>query len=204
MIYPIPVFSDADRKQQEDTLRQTQHAQPAIGAVSTGCLHVLQHFGVKADVAVGHSYGELTALHAASYYDEAALHSLSRARGELMAQGEGDRGAMLAVVADVDKVKQILEQHAIKLVIANHNSPQQVVLSGASDQVNAFADMAKREKIRAIRLPVAAAFHSEFVADAAKPFSKAVAEIQFHKNTIPVLSNTTTKPYPDGIDTQNG
>ena len=48
-LYPIPVFSKADEKEQENTLRQTQNAQPAIGAVSVGALNVLNHFAVEPD-----------------------------------------------------------------------------------------------------------------------------------------------------------
>ncbi len=202
IIYPIPVFDKQARKQQEETLRLTQHAQPSIGAVSLGAYQVLQHFDIAPDAAIGHSYGELTALHVAGFFDESAFHLLSRLRGDLMAQGEGDRGSMLAVVAEYERVNALLDSNDIRLVIANHNSPQQVVLSGASAEIDRFSDIAKAEKMRTVRLPVAAAFHSEFVADAAKPFAKAVNEIQFHKNSIPVLSNTTTKAYPDGIDTQ--
>ncbi|MCG8377998.1 MAG: SDR family NAD(P)-dependent oxidoreductase [Proteobacteria bacterium] len=200
IIYPVPVFAEAHRKQQEETLRQTQNAQPAIGAVSLGALNVLKHFNIEADIAVGHSYGELTALHAAGYYDAESFHCLSRMRGELMNKGEGDRGAMLAVVAKTGQVKELLKENNIDLVIANHNSPKQVVLSGATDQIEKFADIAKIKKIRVIRLPVAAAFHSSFVADAAKPFAEALAKVQFQKNTIQVLSNTTGEPYPDGRD----
>ena len=202
IIYPIPVFDKEAHKQQEETLRLTQHAQPSIGAVSLGAYQVLHHFDIAPDAAIGHSYGELTALHVAGFFGESAFHQLSRLRGDLMAQGEGDRGSMLAVVADYERVKKLLDSNDISLVIANHNSPQQVVLSGASAEIDRFSDIAKAEKIRTVRLPVAAAFHSEFVADAAKPFAKAVNEVQFHKNSIPVLSNTTTEAYPDGIDTQ--
>ena len=196
VLYPIPVFSKADEKEQENTLRQTQNAQPAIGAVSIGALDVLNHFGVQATAAIGHSYGELTALSAAGYYDTETLHLLSRLRGELMAAGEGDRGSMLAVVASYEQTKKILTDNKIDLVIANHNSPNQVVLSGATDQIDSFAKLAKAEKIRAIKLPVAAAFHSAFVADAAKPFAEAMASFTFSENAYPVLSNTTTEAYP--------
>ena len=200
VVYPIPVFSKADQKQQEEHLRQTQNAQPAIGAISLGALNVLRHFSVNSDATVGHSYGELTALHAAGCYDENSFFRLSRIRGELMAAGEGDRGSMLAVVAPYVQVQSLLKDKKIDLVMANHNSPTQVVLSGASDQVDSFAKVAKTEKIRAIKLPVSAAFHSSFVSDAAKPFAKALIDIQFNKTKIPVLSNTTTEAYPDGID----
>ncbi len=200
VLYPIPVFSKADQKQQEENLRQTQNAQPAIGAVSLGVLNVLNHFSVKPKAAIGHSYGELTALSAAGLYDAETCHRLSRIRGELMAAGEGDRGSMLAVVASYEQVESLLKENNIELVIANHNSPTQVVLSGATDQIDAFAKVAKAEKIRAIKLPVAAAFHSSFVADAAKPFAAAMAPFEFDKNTYQVLSNTTTDAYPEDTD----
>jgi malonyl CoA-acyl carrier protein transacylase len=196
VLYPIPVFSKADEKEQENILRKTQNAQPAIGAVSIGALNVLNHFGIQPIAAIGHSYGELTALSAAGYYDTETLHRLSRIRGELMAAGEGDRGSMLAVVASYEQVEALLKENAIELVIANHNSPSQVVLSGATDQVDDFAKIAKAEKIRAIKLPVAAAFHSSFVADAAIPFAKALAPFEFSENKYQVLSNTTTDAYP--------
>ncbi len=200
VLYPIPVFSKEDKKQQEETLRQTQNAQPAIGAVSIGALEVLNHFSVKPNAAIGHSYGELIALSAAGRYNTETLHRLSRIRGELMAAGEGDRGSMLAVVASYEQVESLLKENNINLIIANHNSPTQVVLSGATDQIDAFAKIAKAEKIRAIKLPVAAAFHSSFVADAAKPFAEALAPFEFGKNNYPVLSNTTTDTYPEDND----
>ena len=82
--------------------------------------------------AIGHSYGELTALSAAGVYTTETLYRLSRIRGELMAAGEGDRGSMLAVVADYEQVESLLKENNIELIIANHNSPTQVVLSGAT------------------------------------------------------------------------
>jgi len=200
VLYPIPVFSKTDEKEQENTLRQTQNAQPAIGAVSVGVLNILNHFAVKPFAAIGHSYGELTALSAAGFYNTETLQRLSRIRGELMAAGEGDRGSMLAVVAPYEQVESLLNENKIELIIANHNSPTQVVLSGATDQVDSFAKIAKAEKIRAIKLPVAAAFHSPFVADAAKPFGEALTAFEFLENQFPVLSNTTTEVYPKAAD----
>jgi len=200
ILYPIPVFSDSDKKEQENTLRLTQNAQPAIGAVSLGVLHVLTHFGIKPNAAIGHSYGELTALSAAGYFNSETLHRLSRIRGGLMAAGEGDRGSMLAVVALYEQVENMLSKNSIELVIANHNSPNQVVLSGAADQIDSFAKLAKAEKIRTIKLPVAAAFHSSFVSEAAIPFAKALESFEFSTNNYQVLSNTTTDPYPEESD----
>ena len=60
--------------------------------------------------------------------------------------------------------------------------------------------MLDAKKVRSVPLPVAAAFHSSLVADAAIPFAEGLADIQFKSAKIPVFSNTTGKPYPKKLD----
>ena len=196
-IYPVPVFSDEARQDQEDILRDTRNAQAAIGAVSLSGLRILEAFGFKADVTAGHSYGELVALCAAGVFDEKALHQLSQLRGKLMAEGEEDRGSMLAVSATFEDVEKLIKDEILDLVIANHNAPKQIVLSGATDQIIKAVAVCKEQKLRATQLPVSAAFHSKFVADAETPFADALAKIELHKNTMTVLANTTADEYPE-------
>ncbi len=199
-IYPVPVFSDEARLAQEEFLRDTRNAQPAIGAVSLSGLRTLEAFGFKSDVTAGHSYGELVALCAAGVFNEKALHQLSLLRGKLMAEGEGDRGSMLAVSAELEIVEKFIKDEKLDLVIANHNAPKQIVLSGATDQIEKAVALCKQQKLSATQLPVSAAFHSKFVAGAEKPFAKTLAEIKLNQGTMAVLSNTTANEYPDNED----
>ncbi|MCH8977098.1 MAG: acyltransferase domain-containing protein, partial [Proteobacteria bacterium] len=199
-IYPIPVFSDEARQDQEDILRDTRNAQAAIGAVSLSGLRTLEQFGFKADVTAGHSYGELVALCAAGVFDETALHQLSLLRGNLMATGEGDRGSMLAVSATFEDVEKLIKDENLDLVIANHNAPKQIVLSGATDQIEKAVAVCKEQKLQATQLSVSAAFHSRFVADAEAPFADALSKIELHENTMTVLANTTADCYPASTD----
>ncbi len=101
IVFPTPAFDDVAREQQETTLRQTEHAQPAIGVTALAQLALLDQVGLKPDFVTGHSYGELIALHAAGVIPKIAdVVALSRRRGELM--GEAARatpGAMTAVSA---------------------------------------------------------------------------------------------------------
>ena len=196
-IYPVPVFSDEARLAQEELLRDTRNAQPAIGAVSLSGLRTLEAFGFKADVTAGHSYGELVALCAAGVFDENALHQLSLLRGKLMAEGEGDRGSMLAVSAELEVVEKFIKDEKLDLVIANHNAPKQIVLSGATDQIEKAVALCKEQKLSATQLPVSAAFHSKFVAGAEKPFAETLARIKIYQSTMTVLANTTADEYPD-------
>ena len=197
-IYPPTSFASDAKATQDAVLQATDVAQSALGAVSYGAWAVLsRRFGVVAQSFAGHSYGELPALAAAGRIGEADLFTLSRLRGELMAaQRTGDAGAMLAVLASRSNVHNIIREESLDLVVANHNAPKQTVLSGPTDAIERAAKVFSMRKVRSIRLPVAAAFHSSFVADAATPFRAALADIAIRPGTTPAYSNTTAREYP--------
>ena len=196
-IYPPTAFSPQGKERLEEELRATHVAQPAIGAVSLGALRLLNAFGLAPDVAAGHSYGELTALCAAGRVEEGAFHHLSRLRGALMAAGSGDRGGMVAVPAPLTLVEQALAEEGLDLVVANRNAPSQAVLSGSSAEIERAVLLFAARRLACKRLPVAAAFHSPLVADAAEPFRAALADIVFGAARLPVYANSTAAPYPD-------
>ncbi|MFH1726101.1 MAG: SDR family NAD(P)-dependent oxidoreductase [Elusimicrobiota bacterium] len=200
LIYPHPTFDAESAAADEKALRATQAAQPAIGAVSLGALRVLDGFDVRPDAVAGHSYGELPALCASGRFDAATLHRLSNLRGRLMADGGGDRGAMLAVQAPLDAVERAVREARLDLVIANKNAPNQSVLSGAGGEIERAAEILAAKGIGNKRLPVSAAFHSPLVADARKPFEKALKKVGFARGKIPVFANSTAEEYPASAD----
>ncbi|MCG8324072.1 MAG: acyltransferase domain-containing protein, partial [Thiotrichales bacterium] len=178
-IYPHPAFDDDTRSRHEDELRATDSAQPAIGAVSLAALRVLEQFGLSPDTTCGHSYGELVALCAAGRLRPMELYQLSRRRGELMANGDGDHGSMLAVAAELEWVKEFMRSQDLDLVVANHNAPEQAVLSGVTYEIDRAQDLLSKEGVRVKRLSVAAAFHSSLVAQAGAPFAESLTSIEF-------------------------
>ena len=89
IVYPIPVFDDQKRSQQELDLRLTQYAQPAIGSFSVGLFNTFKQAGFKADFAAGHSFGELTALWAAGVVSDTDYMTLARSRGQGCLEGVG-------------------------------------------------------------------------------------------------------------------
>ena len=198
-IYP-PTEYALDKKSAETALRRTNIAQPAIGAVSLSMLGILSRFKVAPEMTCGHSYGELCALYAAGWIDAKTCFKLSAARGNFMAkagQSAGDPGSMLAVQAPIEKIEALLEEEKLDLVLANRNCPVQGVLSGDTQQILKAEKICKQRKMRAIKLPVAAAFHSRLVSDAAEPFSKLTKKAAVTPTSIQVLSNTTGTPYPE-------
>ncbi len=195
-IYPLPAFDEQQRTRNEIDLRATDVAQPALGALSLGAVRLLESFGVRPDAVAGHSYGELAALCAAGWIDPSTLHSLSQLRGQFMSAGTGDRGGMLAVRAPLDGVANVLREDELALTIANRNAPSQCVLSGSSAEIARAQEAFARRRIDSFKLPVAAAFHSRFVADACIPFREALDRIAIHPTEIPVYCNTTAAAYP--------
>jgi len=200
LIYPPTAHSTAERQRQEKTLKRTDVAQPAIGAVSLAMLKILQKFAISPDATCGHSFGELSALCAAGWIDEQTLMALSITRGRLMAAAgenhDAPAGAMLAVQAPLDELKALIEDSSQKIVIANRNSPNQGVLSGTASDIIDIETICRKKKINAVRLPVSTAFHSELVKDAVRPFSEALKKVPINPTAVNVFSNTTGKAYP--------
>jgi len=196
-IYPFPAFRPEDREQQEADLKNTEVAQPAIGAVALGALKVVEQFGLQPEAYAGHSYGELPALCAAGCFDEAALHAMSRLRGHLMASYRGpDAGGMLAVHAPLDAIELMLREESLDLVVANRNSPVQSVLSGRHAEIDQAAVCLDRRQLRHTKLAVAAAFHSPLVASARVPFRDALQDLEFRPASRSVYANTSGRSYP--------
>ncbi len=199
-IYPLPDSAE-NSQDHEEALRNTAVAQPAIGALSVAMEKILQRFGLTPEATCGHSYGELTALYGAGWIDEDTLHAMSALRGRLMAEAGGrpgqPNGAMVAVKAPLEQLDRLIEEKGLDVVLANRNSPNQGILSGDVASIEQAEAVCQDQKLRTVRLPVSAAFHSRLVENAREPFAAAVQSVPIRPNEIPVYSNTTGKPYPE-------
>ncbi|HEX8115707.1 MAG TPA: acyltransferase domain-containing protein, partial [Pyrinomonadaceae bacterium] len=144
--------------------RSTLLAQPAIVTASMAGLRVLERLGIEARVAVGHSLGELTALHWAGAFDEGALLRVARLRARAMASGAGAEGKMFSVKARVPEVKSVLNGDPV--VISGFNSPSQTVLAGEASAVDKLAERFRAAGHTVVGLNVSHAFHSPLMSGA--------------------------------------
>ena len=175
-------------------LNDTRNTQPALFVVESLIVDELQRQGRQPALVAGHSLGELVALYAAGVFDAATGLELMLKRSTLMAAAGG--GAMTAVIGfDRDQLESLVSAND-GVVIANDNSAAQVVLSGTPDAVKTVSEQLTCK--RAIPLPVSGAFHSPFMADAAKAFADHIDAIGFEDARVPVLSNTDPSPTCDG------
>jgi [acyl-carrier-protein] S-malonyltransferase len=175
----------------------TNYSQPAIYCASLAGWESLGR--PDGDFMAGHSLGELAALVAAGALDEQDGLELVALRGRLM-QEAGERagdGGMLALLGRgaADHAGQLAEAHG--LTVANDNSPQQVVLSGAKAALPAAAQDAKELGLRATELPVSGAFHSPMMASAVPEFEAALERVALSEPRVQVLSAVTAAPFED-------
>lgn len=169
--------------------RATATAQPSIVAASLTGLRVLERLGVEASVGVGHSLGELTALHWAGALDEEALLRVARLRARAMTEGCGVKGAMVSIKADPARVKAML--NGDRVVISGFNSPSQVVVGGEAAAVEKFAARVKAEGHAVVALNVSHAFHSPLMSEAVSPLADGLASEEFRRLKGRVVSTIT-------------
>ena len=201
-IYTPGLYSPDDEAAAAKLLTRTEITQPALGVVEAGLVHLMRRLGLKPDMAAGHSYGEFVALYAAGVFALDDLLVLSEARGRFIketANGEG-LGGMAAVRALREQVEKAAEEFP-DLLVANHNAPQQSILSGSQSSITAVVEKLNAQGIDARVLSVGAAFHSPFVAAAKDRLAEFIETIEMHTPAFPVYSNTTASVHSDDTDT---
>ena len=148
----------------EEALATTEFVQPALLACDVAAFRVLEAEGVSVIGVAGHSLGEFAALVAAGAVSLGDALDLVVVRGAAMQRaGEERPGAMTALLGvGADDAAALCDEARGDdvLVVANENSPMQVVISGSVPAIERAEAIAKERRVRAVRLPVAGAFHS--------------------------------------------
>jgi enediyne polyketide synthase len=176
----------------------TEVAQPRIVAGSVAALRVLHTLGIEADVAVGHSLGELTALAWAGAMGAKDVLRLATARGQVMANASQGGGAMAGLGTTPDKAEELFENDPV--VIAGYNGPKQTVIAGDAAAVERVCDRARSAGINATRINVSHAFHSPLVQPASEAMTTRLAEFTFTAPTRTVVSTVTGEVLDPGTD----
>ncbi|MGW3127988.1 SDR family NAD(P)-dependent oxidoreductase [Streptomyces sp. NPDC001123] len=202
-LYPPAAFDEDTRERRRAALTDTRAAQPALGITGLAAHAFLTAAGVRPDMAAGHSYGELVALSAAGALAPETLLELSAERAAAILAAAGDEpGTMAAVSGTADDVERALRTAGAppSVVVANHNSPRQTVISGPTGEVTEAVRLLRESGLGAKRIPVACAFHSPVVAGAGERFAEVLADTAVRPPEFPVWSNRTAAPYRPDAD----
>jgi len=182
------VMFAAEGSSEAELLDRTEFAQPALFALEVALFRLLESIGVKPDVLIGHSIGELSAAHVAGVLSLADAAKLVATRGHLMgALPEG--GAMLAVEASEEEVAKAIEEFDGELAIAGLNAPLASVVSGSAAEIERFEEVWKERGRRTNRLRVSHAFHSPLMEPMLEEFGAIAAGLEFGPAQIPIISN---------------
>ncbi|HEY0880771.1 MAG TPA: type I polyketide synthase, partial [Archangium sp.] len=191
-LYP-PAGTDPVKAQAH--LTQTHVCQPAMAALGIAMGELLRDCGVVPHVTLGHSLGEFAAASVAGMIPGADAVKLVAERGQLMNELKlVDPGAMLAVMAD----RATVERHLGALqgvVVANHNHPTQVVLSGTTKGIEAAQQHFVAAGLKCTRLDVSHAFHSPLMAGMDVKMKGVVAGLALNEPKSGVVSCISGKTY---------
>ena len=187
----------------EQAMSDTRALQPALTVVN---LALWQAVCSRAAVcgAAGHSLGELSALAAAGVLSPESVLSLASLRGRLMAeadpQGQGGMAALLKMEQDAveDVVRETVAETGLLLIVANYNTPAQLVISGGRAAVQLACQKARERKGRGVELKVSGAFHSPMMDAANRELAPHLNRAVWSKPRFPVYCNLHGKAVTDG------
>ena len=182
-------------------LDDPQWKQPAIYALECALATLWSTLGIKPDVVLGHSLGEVAAAHAAGVFGLEDGLRLAALRGELVGALPGD-GAMAAVFAPPSRVSQVLdERNAVSqgtgVCIAADNGAHQVI-SGPASEVAPILERLEAANIRVARLRKCPAYHSPMIEPAMDDLEAAISQIAFAPPSLPFVSNLSGRTVGPG------
>ncbi|MEC9464557.1 MAG: SDR family NAD(P)-dependent oxidoreductase, partial [Myxococcota bacterium] len=183
------LFADKDGPQAA-LIHETQYTQPALFAIEVALADLWRSWGVRPDILMGHSVGELSAAYVSGLLSLEDAAKLVCARGRLM-QGCRSDGAMLSIKAPESEVLPLIEGWTGQVEIAGLNSPVQTVVSGDADAIDAVAAHCDSAGKRTTRLTVSHAFHSPHMDAMLHDLEAVAAECSFMPPSIPIVSNVT-------------
>ncbi len=178
----------------ESELQLTANTQPALLVHCYVAYRLLADHGIEAEMALGHSLGEYSALLAAGAFDFTDALKLVRKRGAYMAEAvPSERGAMVAILGlGREAVDQLCDRDEGEVVAANYNCPMQVVISGLREAVQRVAEACKELGARkTMFLPVSAPFHSPLLQEAEDRLARDLDNIKFSELQFPVIDNAS-------------
>jgi len=186
-------------------LTLTVNLQPAITAVNLTCLSALRESGAIASISAGHSLGEYAAMTSAGVITETDALRLATKRGELMhREAVNNPGAMAAVLGmNIDTVGKFVTTAGEKgvLAIANHNTAEQIVITGEKEPLTHAVNLIKEKGGKAIPLKVSGAWHCSLMKNAVDDFRLFMEGISFSSPKTTMLFNATadSESHPEKI-----
>lgn len=189
--------------EENEKLGQTAYTQPAILLVQMVAYKLFQEAcpSIKAELFLGHSLGEFSALCASGAIDYVDAIELVHNRGKFMQSACEviEAGMMVLVGLDDESVEKVCSEAQAdgkKVWPANYNQDGQLVVAGMkSDLVSLEQTFKDAGAKRAILLDMSVASHCELLASAQEPLAQLLSSMVNDSFEAPIVSNVTTRKY---------
>ena len=189
----------------KELLNQTENTQPAIFLTSYSIFKVIKNetsFDInQAKFFAGHSLGEYSALCCSGAIDFDQTIDLLRHRGKAMQEAVPiGVGGMIAILGkQFEEIKILIQEEFSKLncYIANDNSVGQIVVSGKISSLEKLGNELEKKKIKFVKLPVSAPFHSPLMGKATEIMREKISKANFKDPLVDIISNVTAKSVND-------
>jgi [acyl-carrier-protein] S-malonyltransferase len=184
----------------DDELKLTQNAQPALCFVGLGLTLLLRRRGIEPAAAAGHSVGEYAALAASGAVGPPQVIKAVVERGRAMAEAApAGTGSMAAVLGLGPEAVEVALAGMSDAWPANYNTPSQTVIAGTTAGLQAATTRLQAAGAkRIVPLNVSAAFHTPLMAPAAERLRAALDRIEWRSPRIPVMANLTGREHQGG------
>jgi len=178
---------------EQEKINETRYTQPLLFLVEYALAMLLRSMGIEAQYMIGHSIGEYVAACLSGVFSfEDGLRMVMH-RGALMNGVE--RGAMLSIPLTATAVQVYMNG---RLSLAAENGPEQVVLSGDLEAIEALMAQLDKEGIGYVKLHTSHAFHSWMQEGILEPFSRALEQVRFGEIKGSFISNETGRFIENG------
>jgi len=171
-------------------LDETVYTQPALFALEYALAQLWQSWGINPTVVMGHSVGEYVAACVAGVFSLEDGLKLIAARARLM-QSLPQDGEMVAVFASESKVQAAIQPYVQEVSIAAINAPENIVISGQRQAVQAVCVALEAEAVKTKKLQVSHAFHSPLMEPMLTAFEQVAADVAYSQPQIELISNLT-------------
>ncbi|MGW0891191.1 SDR family NAD(P)-dependent oxidoreductase, partial [Saccharopolyspora sp. NPDC002578] len=193
---PLVEWSLFDVLDDAEALQRVDVVQPALFAIMVSLAELWRSAGVRPDVVVGHSQGEIAA---ACVADALSLPDAARVvvlRSRIIADRLAGRGGMVSVALPEDDVRNRVRDHP-GLEIAAVNGPASVVVSGEPPALAALLAECEAANVRSRRIPVDYASHSAQVDEIHQELTSALRGLEPRPLRVPFYS-TVSGEWVDG------
>ncbi|MGH1486105.1 MAG: amino acid adenylation domain-containing protein [Cellvibrionaceae bacterium] len=167
-------------------LKDTRIAQPAIFSIEYALAKQWAHWGIKPDILLGHSIGELAAACIAGVIELNDALNLIALRGQLMS--DLPTGSMISVRASETEIAPFLNEG---MDLAAVNGAKACVVAGPEEAAIALEKALSSNNIVSSRLHTSHAFHSRMMEPVLEKFKAAFEKVILNPPRIPIFSTVT-------------